>query len=76
MKKDEDRELLELQTYCELQIKGMFKSTLDILEIMLGGKKSPGFGTMRSSILRNGNDAIRRVQKAFQEKREDFKDGE
>ena len=74
--KDFDRELLELQTYCELEIKGMYKSILMALELMLGGRNKPGFGTMRSHILRNGNDAIRNIQAEFERKKEGFKDGE
>lgn len=74
-KKDENRKSLELQTFCELEIKNLFKSTLEMLEVMMGGKKSPGFGTMRSSILRNGNNAIRNIQKAFDEDRKE-RDGQ
>jgi hypothetical protein len=67
----EDRKILELQTYCELQIKSLFKSNLDIIEFMMGGKKAAGFGTIRSSVLRSGNDAIRNIRNAFSQYRKE-----
>lgn len=74
--KDLDRTMLELQTYCNLQIKALFKSNLELVEIALGGNKTPGFKTIRSAILRSGNDAIRNVQAEFERIIENVKGGE
>lgn len=70
--KDVDRKIQELQTYCQLQVKGLFKNTLDLIELVLGGKKKPGFGTLRSAILRQGNDALRNMDKQFEETRKEI----
>ena len=50
-----------LNTLIEKKIKGVFKTSLKCLELMVG-KDHPGFEGARKEILRAGNDAIRDIK--------------
>jgi len=59
----------ELKKYISGNIKSVYKTALDSIELRFG-RDFEGFKEMRKTILRSGNDAIRKIESLIDEQSE------
>ena len=56
----------ELKDYIVGNIRAVYKTALDSIELRFG-REFEGFKELRARILRAGNDAVRKIEAAFEE---------